>query len=69
MSDFENNFQTLKDHGVIPDLHADTLPPNVRDVISALTQDELDVLKKISDGTGSHLSLQNKKYHFSVCGL
>ena len=37
MPDFAKNFQTLKDSGVIPDIHEDTLPPNVRDVISNLS--------------------------------
>ena len=69
MPDFQKNFQNLKDAGVIPDVHEDTLPPNVQNVISNLTPDEISVLKKISNATGSHLTLQNKKFYFSQAGL
>ncbi|SFL11422.1 hypothetical protein SAMN04488498_13412 [Mesorhizobium albiziae] len=69
MADFQSNFESLKSAGVIPDVHEDTLPQNVRDVIGGLTPEEIKVLQKLADSTGSHLSLQNKQFAFSVCGL
>jgi hypothetical protein len=69
MPDFAKNFQSLKDSGVIPDIQENMLPPNVHDVISNLSPDEITVLKKIAESTGSHLTLHNKDYHFAVCGL
>jgi hypothetical protein len=54
---------------VIPDIEENMLPPNVHDVISNLSPDEITVLKRIAESTGSHLTLHNKDYHFAVCGL
>jgi hypothetical protein len=71
MADFQANFTNLKNYGIIPDnIDESTLPSNVRNVIENLTPEEIKVLQKISDNTGSHLSLHHKNsFPFSVCGL
>jgi hypothetical protein len=69
MADFAQNFKSLKDNKVIPDIDESAIPQNVRDVISTLTPEEIKALGRIAQATGSHVTLHNTEYHFAVCGL
>ena len=67
MADFQSNFDQLKKANVIPDVDENMLPKAVHDVIENLTDDEVAVLTKIGQKTGSHIYLN--KDHQVICGF
>ena len=69
MANFQTNFSRLKKDGAIPDIDESVLSPSVRQVIDNLTDDEVNVLIKISKGANAHLALHNKDHRFIVAGL